>query len=117
MSEILVLKKPGQSLREIEAYFSSRKIVSTYTETLREAVQFITERKPDYALIAAELMPVKARWIYGVLNQLSPIILFSDRVNAKTLAVRREVGENERVRGATGTDDARGEVLADARET
>lgn len=89
--DILILRRTNQNLDLIESYLAKRGFKVNSLTQLPEAVRWIMEKKPSYSLLAADLLPLKCRWLYGILNQLSPIILFSDRVNAKSLSISREL--------------------------
>ena len=91
MQSILLLRSENQRLLEIERYLESRGFELTVTTRIHDAVKHITEKKPDFALISTELIPRRSQWLFGILRQLTSIILFVERISAKNLAVTREL--------------------------
>ncbi len=91
MKSILFLKKTSQQLPDIERYLESRGFKITVMTEIREAIQFITDQRPDFALMSTDLIPQRSLWLFGVLHQLTQVILFADRISAKNLAVSIEL--------------------------
>ncbi len=75
---------------EVESFLRSRNFKVEVAFELREAVRYITEERPDFSLLSTELIPLKSKWLFSVLRQLTQPILFVERFNAKGLAVTRE---------------------------
>jgi hypothetical protein len=57
---------------------------------LSDAIQYIAEDKPEYAILSADLIPTKSAWLFGILSQVTNPILFAERVSARTLSISQE---------------------------
>jgi hypothetical protein len=93
MRTVLLLKSANPRLVEIEGFLRGRGYDITSVDRIHEAVRFITDKRPDFALLSAELIPARSGWLFGVLNQLTSVIVFAERVSAKNLALTRELKE------------------------
>ncbi len=91
MKSILILKNPTDQITDIERFLASRGFNIKVVNKAREAIQYITDEQPDFSFLSAELLPQKSSWLFGVLNQLTNVIIFVGRMTAKNLAVTREL--------------------------
>lgn len=91
MATVLLLSSPQHHLPDLKVYLGHRGYTIVEAFSMRDAIQFITDKRPEAALLPTDMMPPNSRWLYGVLNQLTQIVFFADRLNAKTLAISHEL--------------------------
>jgi hypothetical protein len=91
MKSILILKNPTDQITDIERFLASRGFHIKIVTKARDAIQFITDERPDYSFLSADLLPQQSSWLFGVLNQLTNVIIYVGRMTAKNLAVTREL--------------------------
>jgi hypothetical protein len=91
MQTLLMLRREGQPLFEIERYLSSHGYNLIVASSMADAVRIITTERPEFALLSAELIPRRSAWLIGILGQLTGIVLFVERISARTLAISREL--------------------------
>ncbi len=89
--KVLLLRGDSPQMAGIEVFLRGRGYTVIVVLTLAEAVQFITHEKPDYALLPTELVPSRSAWLFGILGQLTGVILYASRFSAKTLLITREL--------------------------
>lgn len=88
---VVMLRSEPQKLAGIDQYLKSRGFTLTLVSKLSDAVQIITEKRPDFALLQTDMVPPRSGWLFGILSQLTAVILYAERISAKTLIVTREL--------------------------
>ncbi|MEZ0393288.1 MAG: hypothetical protein ACAH59_13800 [Pseudobdellovibrionaceae bacterium] len=88
---ILILKSASDQLADIEIFLKSRGFQITIVNETRQAMREIMEKRPAYAFLSANLLPQSCTWLFGVLNQITSVILFVNRISAKNLAITRDL--------------------------
>ncbi len=88
---ILILKSSNDQTKDLEHFLRSRGFDITIVNRAREAIQMITEKKPDVALLSGDLLPARCAWLVGVLNQLTSVVVFLGRNTARNMSVNREL--------------------------
>jgi CheY-like chemotaxis protein len=91
MKSILILKSATDSLSDIESFLTSRGFQIKTVTNAREAIQFITEERPTFALLSADLLPQRRAWLFGILSQLTYVVIFVNRVTARNISITREL--------------------------
>lgn len=91
MHSMLILRDDQQKITDIELFLKSREFKVTVTDSPQEAIRFITERRPDYALLSIDLLPKNCSWLLGILGRLTIVIPFFEKVSAKTLSITRDL--------------------------
>jgi len=91
MPSILILRDANEKLSDIEHFLRSRDFKVMVVHNAQDAIRFITERRPDYSLISMDLLPQNCHWLLGVLNQLTVVITFYEKVSARNLAIIKEL--------------------------
>lgn len=88
--KILILRNESERLSDIEHFLIAQDFKVDVVHRAQDGIRYITEEKPDYTLISTSLLPQKSHWLLGILNQLTTVILFFDRVSARNLAITRD---------------------------
>jgi DNA-binding response OmpR family regulator len=88
---ILILRETNEAFSDVEIYLRSRGTQLTVVHNARQAVQFITESKPDFAILSAKLLPKKSAWLVGILNQLTNVVVHIGRLSARTIEMTRDL--------------------------
>lgn len=82
MRTLLLLKGENQQLEEIERFLMSRYTVTVVHRTA-EAIQHIVEKRPEFALLSADLISPRSAWLVGVLSQFTGAMVFSKSFQPK----------------------------------
>jgi hypothetical protein len=91
MRSILLLKGLNQRLPLVEKFLESRGFKITVVHRICDAIYFITENRPDFALFSTELIPTESVWLFDILKQLTSVVLFAERISAKSLGASKDL--------------------------
>lgn len=90
MSSVVLLRNARRPLTAIEQFLVGRGYHLHIVHKISDAIQYISESKPEFALLSADLIPAKSAWMFGILKQVTNPILFAERVSAKTLGISQD---------------------------
>lgn len=94
MRSILLLRGLNQQLSNVERFLETRGFKISVVHRIHDAIFHITEHRPDFALFSTELIPSDSVWLFNILNQLTSVLLFAERISAKSLMVSKELRGN-----------------------